>query len=336
MAALVAFASLPFGLRGGEYLVRTSTGEFTVYVSPLEYNPIITITSRPELAQSIPRDGRTEGFTSYTWYDHPFVLRVLFGRNVASLGAISSYATIVQPLEDSLELSDELALRSIRRRFAQRALDALNDLIAVVRKRARLYHVADLRREEIDVTVRDERGSILHEDPLQNTVIEEQRQEGERFDLLGQSDDWYRELNETLGQAEAVTLAQDLLTEAERALTQRFTRQAIVTCHTALETAVSALLTRGMRRRNMPDKQIDYLLSTRNLVSKLDGLLRKYTGFSLKHHNHPLWEGFIVLNDLRNDIAHRGAPASDEDASRAVEVAQNLLQWLEMVQGRNQ
>jgi hypothetical protein len=336
MPVLVAFASLPFGLRGGDYAIAVSERETVVaHVSDRAYSPFVTISSRPELAQSIPQDGETAGFTSYTWYDHPFVLRVLFGRNVASLGSINSCATIIRPLSDGFDLEDRARLDALRDSFAAGSLHALNALIAAVRHKARIYHVFDLRRDDIDVSVRREDGGLLLEDPLQAELTEREERESDSFDLQGRGDAWYQELGEALREPDPVGLADDLLMEADRALSQRFPRQAITTCHTALETAVSALLTRGMMRRHVPDREIDHTLSTRSLTSKLDALLRVYTGFTLKRDNAPLWRSFNVLNDLRNDIVHRGRRPTVADAEGALRTARELIAWLQMVRGRN-
>lgn len=336
MATLVAFASLPFGLRGGEYQIKTSAPQpIRVHISELRYNPFLTITSRPELAQSIPASGQGPGLTSYTWYDHPFVLRVLFGRNVASLGSINSCATILQPLPDDLDWRDPAVLGPVRERFALVSLEALNNLIGVVRRKAHLYHIYDLRRDELHITVRREDGAILEEDPLQAALTEEEAQEDDRFDLVGQGEEWYRELNEALQDPEPIGLADGLLMEAERALAQRFPRQVITTCHTCVETAASLLLTKGMTRRQIPDREIDQILSTKSLTSKLDGLLRTYAGYSLKHDNHVLWRAFNVLNDMRNDIVHRGKRPTVEEAQEAIEITRQILRWLDWVRSRN-
>ena len=335
MATLVAFASLPFGLRGGEYQITTPVGTFTAQVSDLRFNPLITITSRPELAQMIPASGEGEGFTSYSWYDHPFVLRVLFGRNVASLGSINSYASIVRPLSESLDLNDEAALEKEREAFAEQALTAFNNLIAVVRQKARLYHVFDLSREDIDVSVRREDGTVIREDPLQASLAKKEEESNAGLDLVHQPDEWYLELRTMLQEPEPVSLSESLMMEAERALLQRFPGQAIATCHTAIEAAVSALLTKRMIRRNVPDKEIDYVLSTKSLTAKLDILLQTYAGFSLKRDNRPLWNAFNQLNDLRNDAAHRGKRPSVADAQFAIDTAREVLHWLEGVRARN-
>ena len=335
MATLVAFASLPFGLRGGVYEICTSTGTVSVHVSELQFNPFLAISPRPELAQSIPVGGQGEGFTSYTWYDHPFVLRVVFGRNVASLGSINSCATIVEMLPSDDILKDKEALAIQRRDFATRSLVAFNNLISAVRRKAKLYHVFDLRRDDIDLTVRREDGTILREDPLQSRLIREEEAQAETFDLMQYDDAWYEGLDELLANDEPVGLAEDLLIEAERALAQRFPRQAIATCHTAIEAAASALLTRGMLKQGHPDEQIDFVLSTRSLTSKLDVLLRQHTGFSLKRHHRELWRAFNQLNDLRNDIVHRGKEPTNQDAEFAIQVARDLLRWLNMVRQRN-
>ena len=335
MPALVAFASLPFGLRGGTYPIRTPSGLMDVYVSELRFSPFLTITSRPELAQSIPKGGVGGDFATYTWYDHPFVLRVVFGRNVASLGSINSSASIVRQLPDDVAVSDEAALDAQREEFTELALLALNTLIAVVRRLARLYQVSDLRRDDIHVTVRRQDGTILIEDPLQAGLIEEEEAQSEQFDLLQREETWYRDLGSKLHEAEPVGLAQDLLIEAERALAQRFPRQAIATCHTAVEAATSALLTGGMHRRRRSDPEIDHLLSTKSLTAKLGVLLGRYTGYSLKRDNYALWNDFNRLNDLRNDVVHRGDRATEEDAKFAIEVTRELLRWLSMVCQRN-
>lgn len=335
MPALVAFASLPFGLQGGLYQIRSADELVDVHITDLRFSPFLTITSRPELAQSIPARGQGEGFTTYTWYDHPFVLRVVFGRNVASLGSINSCATIAQPLPAGFDLENGSGIDDERRVFSEMALGALNNLIAVVRRKARLYHVFDLRRDDIDVTVRRDDGGVLLEDPLQAELIEEEEAQSERFDLLQQDAQWYEELATRLREPEPVGLAEDLLIEAERALSQRFPRQAIATCHTAIEAATSALLTRGMKRRGRSDGEIDDLLPTKSLTSKLAALLARYTGFSLKRDNRALWNAFNELNDMRNDIVHRGNRPSDRHAEMAIDVTRELLGWLTMVRHRN-
>jgi len=335
MTNLVAFASLPFGLRGGPYEIATSSGRVVAHISEQQYSPFLSITSRPELAQSIPKDGLGDGFTSYTWYDHPFVLRVVFGRNVASLGSLNSCATIVEPVPTTVDMSNKHDLARRTERFSRVAIAALNDLIAVVRSQGRLYEVFDLNREDIDITVRDDNGRILYDDPLQDSLTEEQEAQSERFDLVHRGDDWYKAVQDHLLREEPVSLADNLLIEAERALAQRFPRQAIATCHTALETAASTLLTRGMMRRGLPNGQIDHLLSTKSLSSKLDGLLRSYTGFSLKRNNRELWRAFSELNEVRNDIVHRGGTPRVADAEFVIRVTRQVIEWLAIVRGRN-
>ena len=335
MPALVAFASLPFGLRGDTFTIHTSTGDVEVHISELSFTPFLSITSRPELAQSLPKGGSGEGFTSYTWYDHPFVLRVVFGRNVAALGSINSCATIVRPLGDDLDLDNDAVLEREQAPFAAMALEAFNSLIAIVRYKARLYHISDLRRDDIDITVRNEEGRLLHDDPLQADLLREEQEQSETFDLLEQDAEWYQELKSALGEEQPLHLADDLLIEAERALTLRFPRQAIATCHTAIEAAASSLLTQGMIKRGLEDREIDHQLSTRSLTSKLEVLLRRYTGFSLKRDNHGLWRAFGQLNDLRNDTVHRGQPPTEKDAEFAIQVTRDLLRWLDLVRQRN-
>ncbi len=334
MPILVAFASLPFGLRGGAYEVTTESETVTVHVSELRYNPFLTVASRPELAQMIPQHGHGGGFTSYTWYDHPFVLRVTFGRNVASLGSINSCATVVQQLPPDVDFDDEAAVGPLRSAFAARALEALNNLIAVVRRGARLYHVFDLRREDVQISIRDDQGGILRDDPLEPMLQKRDAEQTERFDLLERDDAWYEGVTESLRKPKPVSLADDLLIEAERALVQRFPRQAIATCHTAMETGAASILTRGMRRRGIKDRQIDELLSTRSLASKLDILLLTYTGTSLRRHNRPLWKVVNELGDLRNDIVHRGRRPVPADAEFALRTARELLDWLAAIGSR--
>ncbi len=335
MVVLLAFASLPFALMGGTYTVRTDEGLVDVIVSDRSFNRFLTITSRPELAQSIPEGGEGEGFTSYTWYDHPFVLRVVFGRNVASLGSVNSGATIVQPLSDDIDPHDESALSPVRRRFSEMALAAFNHLIALVRRRARLYQVFDLWRDDIDVTVRSDGGAVLVEDPLQEALIREERIYHQTFDLMEQEEAWYDELVELLQEREPVSLAQSLLMEAERALVERFPRQAITTCHTAIEAATSSLLTRGMGQRGKSDREIDHLLATKSLPSKLGSLMRRYTGFGLRRDNYALWQSFDRVNTLRNNVVHRGISPPQRDAEFSIEVTRDLLDWLAMVSSRN-
>ncbi len=331
---LVSFTSLPFGLRGGAYTVRVGADVRTVHVSEQRYHRFLSITSRPELAQWIPEDGEGEEFTTYTWYDHPFILRVMFGRNVAALGSLNSSATVAEPLPPEISLEDP-ALVGRMETFAKAALGAFNALIAIVRRQARLYHVLDLRREDIDVSIRDAEGAILLEDPLQAQLIRQEEAESEVYNLTQEGDAWYEALRNALQEGETISLADDLLIEAERALKQRFPRQAIVTCHSTVEAAVSALLTYGMKRQGSSDEEIDDVLSTRSLTAKLDVLLRRYTGFSLKRDQYALWRSFGELNDLRNDVVHRGLMPSDEQAALAIGITRDLLRWLEIVRSRN-
>jgi len=332
MATLVAFAGLPFGLREDVYEVKTPLETVRVHVSAQRYTPVVTITSRPELAQSIPADGLGDGWTSYTWYDHPFVLRVAFGRNVASLGTLNSCATIARSLPDGQDLDRASELIEP---FGEVALTALNNLIAVVRRKARLYQVFDLRREDIDISIRDDDGKLLREDPMHAALVQQEQHQADSFDLVQQSSGWYQEVGDALQVPEPVSLAQDLLMEAERALGQRFPRQAIATSHTAIETAASRLLNRGMTRRGIPDDEIDHVLSTKSLIAKLDVLLRTYCGFSLKRDNHGLWKRFNQLSDMRNDIVHRGKRPSNSDAELAILIAREVVSWLAMVRQRN-
>jgi len=335
MASIVAFASLPFGLRGGVYKVKTVYGKHEVHVSEQGFSPFLNVCSRPELMQSLPASGLGEGFTTYTWYDHPFVLRVAFGRNVAALGSISSCATLALPVPPEVDASDLTRVAPLRERFCDEALAVLNRLIYVVRRRARIYHVLDLSREDIDITVRDDHGYLLHDDPLQEDLIRQEEAESERLDLLHRDDDWYRTLEKEIVQHRPNDLASDLLIEAERALTHRFPRQAIATCCTAIEAASSWLLTRAMKRRDLPDYEIDELLATKSLTSKLDPLMRRHTGFGLKRANLKLWDSFGDLKDLRNDIVHRGRTPTMVDATQALATTRKVLSWLAMVRQRN-
>jgi len=335
VVAFVAFASLPFTLRAGEYTVRTAEGAATVQVAANRFDPFLAVTARPELAQSLPVDGQGDGWASYTWYSHPFVLRAIFGRNVAAMGAINSYATVSQPLRAACDPSDEPALLRQMSVFADSALQTLNALIAVVRRSARIYHVSDLRRDEIHVTLRDDDGRLLHEDPLPASMTQEEQEQDSGVDLVGRDDAWYASLQATLEQGERDSLANELVMEAEMALSRRFPRQAVTTCYTTLETAASTLLTKGMRRRGLSDDEIAHLLSTKNLASKLDSLLARYTGFSLKRDQRPLWNLFTDLMELRNDVVHRGGRVSEDEARATLKTTYELLHWLGTVSSRN-
>jgi hypothetical protein len=294
----------------------------------------MTIAARPELAQSIPASGQGPGLTTYTWYDHPFVLRVVFGRNVASLGSINSSATVARPLADDADWRGE-AGALLCAAFAVDALAACNSIIAVVRRQGRLHHVFDLRREDIDVSVRSYEGAVLREDPLQGEFLRKEQAASDVFDLADRDAAWYEQLNAALLLEEPVSLADDLLIEAERALRQRFPRQAIATCHSTIEAAASSLLTRGMQKQGLGNEEIDEALSTRSLTAKLEVLLRRYTGFSLKRDNYALWRSFNALNDLRNDIVHRGLRPTHDQGAFAIGVTRELLAWLNMVRDRN-
>lgn len=335
MPVLVAVASLPFGLRGGQYDIKVQHRTLAAHVTEQRYSPAVTVASRPELAQTIPPHGTGEGWTTYTWYDHPFVLRATFGRNVASLGSINSWAMLSRPVAEGLDLQDEAAIGAVRDTFADLALQALNELVAIVRRKARLFQVFDLRRDDIEITVRRDDGTILCEDPLQEALTSAEQRETDKFDLVGKAQEWYQDLNAELLAENPVSQAEDLLMEAERALRQRFPRQAITTSHTTIETAASALLNHGMTRRRVPEDEIGHLLTTKSLNAKLDTLLNAYTGFSLKRDNHSLWKSFNLLNELRNDVVHRGKRPSVRDAELAIQCARDIVTWLEMVAQRN-
>jgi len=336
MPILVAFASLPFGLRGGEYEIATAAGPVIAHVTESRYSPFVSVTSRRGPRYPSHAGGRRGAVpTSYTWYDHPFVLRVVFERHGASLGSISSCASILRPLPDDVELDDQQALATLRGAFSEVALEALNHLIAVVRREARLYHILDLQRDDIEITVRDSDGAVLCQDPLHEELVHQEVELAARFDLLQQSSQWYQELATGLRAPQPVSLAEELMMEAERAFTQRFTRQAITTCHTAIETGVSALLSRGMSRRGASDAVIDHTLATRALTAKLDVLLQKNTGSSLRRTNRSLWKAFNMLNGLRNEVVHRGKRPSPQEAQFAIKTARDLLQWLAVLRSRN-
>jgi len=339
MPVLVAFASLPFGLKGGEYEIATRAGVVTAHVTGSRYTPFVTVSSGSESSPASCQGslGRIieEGATSYTWYDHPFVLQVVFDRDGASLGSISSCASIVRPLPDDAHLGDREGLNALRDAFSDVALDALNHLIAVVRIHARLHRILDLRRDDIEITVRDPDGTILCRDPLHEALVHQEVELVESFDLLQQSSQWYQELATGLKAPQPVSLADELMMEAERAYSERFARQAITTCHTAVETGVSALLSMGMSRRGLKDRVIDHTLATRALTSKLDVLLQKNTGSSLRRSNWALWKAFGRLNDLRNDVVHRGKRPSPEEAQFAIKTAHELLRWMDVLRSRN-
>jgi hypothetical protein len=334
MPVLVAFASLPFGLREGTYTIETSHGPITAHISARRYQPFFSVGPQAELAESIPPNAVGDGLTTYTWYDHPFVLQVVFGPNVAALGSINSGATVVEPLDEAT-LEKPQALDALRESFCARALEAMNNLVAVVRRQGHIYHLFDLRRDDIDLTVRSDDGAVLLEDPLQEDLIRKEMAHSETFDLVSRSDAWYRELSHALKDEQPVDLADELLIEAERALMQRFPRQAIATCHTALEAASSSLLTGAMLLRGVDDHQVDQMLSTRNLTSKLGPLMGRYCGYNLRNENRTLWQGFGRVNDLRNDIVHRGYRPTHDDAEQALRITRSLLRWLRMVRQRN-
>jgi hypothetical protein len=334
LSHLVAFASLPFGIRGGEYPVALGDTQVIVRVAEQRFNPFLSVTSRPELAQSLPRDRFDDRFTSYTWYDHPFLLQVVFGRNVAALGSVSSMATVVEPLPISLKDIDQRELGRRMEAFAQVAMGACNKVIAAVRRRAHLYQLLDLIREDIEITIRDNDGRVLRHDPVEGVVAERQAREAESFDLVDQDDEWYGALRNHLGSSGKGSLAEDLLLEAERALAQRFARQSVATCYSALETAAAGLLTVRMKGHGRSDREIDATLAGKGLASKLDSLLRTYTGYSLRRDNRELWQEFYDLLSLRNDVVHRGAFPTDARVRAAIRITRNAMDWLDMVAAR--
>ena len=335
MPLLVAFASLPFGIQERSYTVPTPSGPLAVHVSEQRFSPLISVGPAESTEQSNLVFDEDSVTTTYTWYDHPFVLRVLFGKDRAALGSINSGATILRRLPDEVNLRNQDELAAARDLFATEALSALNNLVAVVRRKARLYHLFDLRRDDIDLTVRDDDGTVLAEDPLQDELIREEEARTETFDLSGEGAAWNRDVDRALMEHRPIELADELLIEAERALSQRFPRQTIASCHTTVEAAASALLTEGMLRRGMDDDQIDHMLSTRSLTSKLAALMGAYCGFSLRNDNRPLWQAFGQLNDLRNDTVHRGRRPTYKQAQEALLTTRSMLAWLKMVRQRN-
>jgi hypothetical protein len=331
---LVAFSSLPFGLRGGTYEVHSPQGMVSIIISELSFNPFITLAARSVVTRPIPHHGQGEGFISYTWYDHPFVLRVTFGPGVASLGSINSNATIIQHLPEYFDLQNQEAFARQHEEFAANSLNAFNNLITIMRRQARLYHLHDLTRGDIQVTIRDENGNIVAEDPLETQLAQDEEQPAAPLDLLDRDDAWYETLRSALYTNAPAELADDLLMEAERALTEHFPRQAIATCHTVLETAVSSLLTLGMTRRGLASSAIDDLLTSRSVAAKLDSLLETYTSYSLKRHNRPVWQRFNQISNLRNDIVHRGRRPTHDDAAFALQATREILAWLAFVRTR--
>ncbi|NLV74670.1 MAG: hypothetical protein GXY52_08310 [Chloroflexi bacterium] len=331
---MVAFASLPFGLRSGSYELALGDGTMqAVLVTPLRFNPFVTLAACDVPVRGLPQNGQGDGFISYTWYDHPFVLRVAFGPNIASLGSINSSATIVQPLEAGFDPHDKAALHALSEDFAAISLEAFNTLIAIVRRQARLYQVHDLIRSDIQITIRDEQGAFVADDPREVEFTEEDRVPVS-LDLSERDSRWYEELAVALRGHEGPDLADELLMEAERALDERFPRQALATCNTVMETAVSQLLTVGMSKRGLSTTAIDDLLLSRSLAAKLDSLLETNTGYSLKRHNRALWNSFDQLSSLRNDAIHRGANVSVQDAQFALQVTRDVLAWLAFVRSR--
>ncbi len=334
MSHLVAFASLPFGMRGGEYPISLGHTRVVVRVAEQCFNPFLSVTSRPELAQNLPHDRFDDRFTSYTWYDHPFLLQVIFGRNVAALGSVSSMATVVKPLPASVMRADARELDRRMEAFARVAMRAYNKLIAAVRRRAHLYQLLDLAREDVEITIRDDVGALLRRDPVEVVVAERQAREAESFDLVDRDDEWYAGLREQLASSGEGNLAEELLLEAERALAQRFARQSVATCYSALEAATAALLTVRMKGRGRSDREIDATLAGKGLASKLDSLLRTYTGYSLRRDNRDLWHEFYDLLALRNDVVHRGVYPSNARAREAIRITRNAMDWLNMVAAR--
>ncbi|MHB9032728.1 MAG: hypothetical protein ACYC6L_06745 [Anaerolineae bacterium] len=332
---LVAFTSLPIGLRGGSYELTTPKGQVNIIVTDLHFNPFVTLTSQPHLAKALPQNGQGEGFISYTWYDHPFVLRVAFGPGVASLGSINSLATIVQRLDETLEPDSSIFETTLYQDFAQNSLEAFNFLIGVMRRKSRLYHLHDLMRSDVQITVRDEAGIVKLDDPLEGQLArEETEQSTSTFDLSERNAAWYQDLRNALLADEPVDLADELLMEAEHALSERFPRQALATCHSVLETAVSNLLTIGMTKRGLASSAIDDLLLSKSLAAKLDSLLETYTSYSLKRHNRQLWTEYVRFSDIRNDIVHRGHNPSHADAEFALQVTRDIMAWLNFVRSR--
>ena len=79
MPLLVAFASLPFGIRERSYTVSAESGPLTVHVSEQQFSPLIAVGTQPSAEDPSALFGDDVITTTYTWYDHPFVLRVMFG-----------------------------------------------------------------------------------------------------------------------------------------------------------------------------------------------------------------------------------------------------------------
>lgn len=331
---LVAFTSLPFGLREGTYQCGSPQGPVPVIITESRFNPFVTMAARSLLARPLPHRGQGEGYVSYTWYDHPFVLRVTFGPGVASLGSINSCATIIQRLPESFTLDTLILPSESHEAFAANCLTVFNNIIAIMRRKARLYHLLDLTRADVQLTIRDDSGAIVVDDPLEGRLAQEEEQPASSLDLLDRDDKWYAELAAAMRENNPINLADDLLIEAERALSERLPRQAVASCHTVLETAVSALLTRGMVNRGLTSEAIDDLLQSRSLAAKLDTLLEMYSGYSLKRHNRGLWKSFVALSDLRNDIVHRGYSPDVAQASTALQSTRDILAWLDFVKTR--
>ncbi|NLX42435.1 MAG: hypothetical protein GXY79_03045, partial [Chloroflexi bacterium] len=102
MPLLVAFASLPFGIRERTYTVHGTSGQLTVHVSEQKFSPLIAVSPSGSATDDAPPTDPWS--TTYTWYDHPFVLQVIFGVDHATLGSINSTATVIRRLAEGIAL----------------------------------------------------------------------------------------------------------------------------------------------------------------------------------------------------------------------------------------
>jgi hypothetical protein len=124
-----------------------------------------------------------------------------------------------------------------------------------------------------------------------------------------------------------------LLNTAKELLKQGHPAMAVVAANTACEYRVERVVSKAISRsglRQPVEEAISDLLPSYGLANdRVRALYSALTGDAV--HQQPFWSDFKAGAKLRNDVVHRGARASVQQAESAVAAAESLLRHLATV-----
>ena len=124
-----------------------------------------------------------------------------------------------------------------------------------------------------------------------------------------------------------------LLSTAKELVKQGHPAMAVVAANTACEYYVERALSKAMSRAGLTqpvEEAVSHLLPGYNLADRrVRSLYSALTGDAV--HQQPFWSDFTTCVKVRNDVVHRGARASVQQAETAVAAAESLLRHLAAV-----